>query len=473
MRVALVHDWLTGMRGGEKVLEAFAERFPEAPIYTIVHRPGSVSASIERHPIHTSFVQGLPGGSTSYQRYLPLMPAAIERFDLRGYDLVLSTSHCVAKGARVHPGTLHLCYCHTPMRYVWPAYEEYFGEGRVGAPASWFMPLLASWLRTWDVASLPRVDSFAANSAHVAARIGRWYGRHARVIHPWVDTETFRPPVGSRRAPYDLILSALVPYKRIDVALEAYRDRPEELVIAGTGVERDRLMRFAPRNVRFLGWLRRDETVRLVQGCRFLLFPGEEDFGIVPVEAMACGKPVIALARGGALETVREAETGLFFDEPTPGALREAVDRASGLRWDEMGIRTMRSGSAASGSRPRSTTGSRKRSPAFDGRVGRLGTGRAPQARHPDRGGLAPDGRPGGDGRIRPRLLRSVSLLRWFRGSRRDRRFLPSVSTSSRARSLRFCGSCSSTRSTSTGPRGRGGPSAPLSSSGRQASGCS
>lgn len=339
MRVALVHDWLTGMRGGEKVLEALCERFPEAPVYTIVHRTGSVSASIESHPIHTSFVQRLPGGASSYQRYLPILPAAIERFDLRGYDLVVSTSHCVAKGARVHPGTLHLCYCHTPMRYVWPAYEEYFGEGKLGAPASWAMPLLASWLRTWDVASLPRVDSFAANSAHVAMRIRRWYGRDARVIHPWVDTELFRPPVGRAGDPYDLILSALVPYKRIDVAIEAYRGRAEQLVIAGTGVERDRLMRSAPPNVRFLGWLPAEETVRLVQGCRFLLFPGEEDFGIVPVEAMACGKPVIALARGGALETVRHGETGIFFPEPTSTALADAVDRARGVRWNEAAIR--------------------------------------------------------------------------------------------------------------------------------------
>ncbi len=342
MRVALVHDWLTGMRGGEKVLEAFCERFPDAPVYTIVHAEGSVSAGIESHPIHTSFVQRLPAGPRLYQRYLPLLPAAIERFDLRGYDLVLSTSHCVAKGARVHPGTLHLCYCHTPMRYVWPAYEEYFGDGRIGAPASWMMPLLATWLRTWDVVSTTRVDSFAANSACVAARIRRWYGRDARVIHPWVDTERFHPGAGSgtEDGTYDLILSALVPYKRIDVALEAYRGRSEELIVAGSGVERDHLIRTAPRNVRFLGWLGLEETVRLVQGCRTLLFPGEEDFGIVPVEAMACGRPVVALRRGGAVETIIEGRTGIFFDEATPDAVRDALDRVGGVRWDAGAIRS-------------------------------------------------------------------------------------------------------------------------------------
>jgi glycosyltransferase involved in cell wall biosynthesis len=339
LRIALVHDWLTGMRGGEKVLEALCERFPEAPIYTIVHVPGSVSPSIESHPIHSSFVQRLPMGASSYQRYLPLLPAAIERFDLRGYDLVLSTSHCVAKGARVHPGTLHLCYCHTPMRYVWPAYEEYFGKGHLAPPASWIMPLLASWLRTWDVVSNVRVDSFAANSRTVADRIRRWYGRDARVIHPWVDTERFDLPIVRSAGDYDLILSALVPYKRIDVAVEAYRGRREQLIVAGTGVERDRLVRMAPRNVRFLGWLDPEETVRILQGCRALLFPGEEDFGIVPVEAMACGKPVIALGSGGATETVIGGTTGVFFDEVSPEAIGAAVDQVSALLWDPAVIR--------------------------------------------------------------------------------------------------------------------------------------
>ena len=340
MRVALVHDWLTGMRGGEKVLEAFCERFPDAPIYTIVHVPGSVSASIERHAIHPSFVQRLPRGPKVYQRYLPLLPSAIERFDLRGYDLVLSTSHCVAKGARVHPGTRHLCYCHTPMRYVWPAYEEYFGAGRVKPPVSWIMPLLATWLRAWDVTTTVRVDSFAANSLHVAERIRRWYSRQARVIYPWVDTERFHPGTDAESESYDLILSALVPYKRIDVALEAYRNRSEQLVIAGTGVERRRLQRAAPPNVRFLGWCEPEETVRLMQGCRALVFPGQEDFGIVPVEAMACGKPVVALGRGGATETVVDGRTGVFFDEPDPRALAGALDRLAAISWDARAIRT-------------------------------------------------------------------------------------------------------------------------------------
>jgi hypothetical protein len=190
MKTALVHDWLTGMRGGEKVLEAFCQIFPDAPIYTLVHDPGSVSPVIESHSIHRSFVQKLPGATEKYQRYLPLFPAAVERFDLRGYDLVLSSSHCVAKGVVVHPGTKHLCYCHTPMRYVWSAYEEYFG-------GSWILPLVANYLRTWDVASNVRVDAWAANSAHVRRRIERFYGRKARVIYPPVDVD-FYTPAGDR-----------------------------------------------------------------------------------------------------------------------------------------------------------------------------------------------------------------------------------------------------------------------------------
>jgi glycosyltransferase involved in cell wall biosynthesis len=201
------------------------------------------------------------------------------------------------------------------------------------------MPLLATWLRTWDVSVNARVDSFAANSAHVAARIRRWYGRSARVIHPWADTVRFHPPAREAGDNYDLILSALVAYKRIDVALEAYRGRDRELIVAGIGIERDRLIRMAPPNVRFVGWLDPQETVRLVQGCRALIFPGEEDFGIVPVEAMACGKPVIALRRGGACETVVDGKTGLFFDEPTPTALGHTLDRVDSMSWDPGEIR--------------------------------------------------------------------------------------------------------------------------------------
>lgn len=335
MRVALIQDWLTGMRGGEKVFEAFCRRFPEAPVYTLVHQPGSVSAEIERHPIHTSFVNRLPGGRKKYQRYLPLFPAAIEAFDLRGFDLILSSSHCAAKGVIVHPGTRHLCYCHTPMRYVWSSYQEYFGDLR--GLAARVMPLLASQLRQWDQSTNLRVDSFAANSDHVAKRIARYYGRSARTIHPWVDVDFFTP--GTEREDFYLVVTALVPYKRIDLVMEAARRLPRRFVVVGDGVERARLERSAPKNVSFLGWLPSEPLRDIYRRCRGLLFPGEEDFGIVPVEAQATGAPVIGLGRGGLLETVRPGESGLFFDQPTAEALVAAIQRFEMMEWDASAIR--------------------------------------------------------------------------------------------------------------------------------------
>jgi glycosyltransferase involved in cell wall biosynthesis len=333
VRVALVHDWLTGMRGGEKCLEVFCEIFPEAPIFTLVHRPGSVSETIERHPIRTSFIQRAPLGRRRYQRYLPLYPIAIERFDLRGFDLVLSSSHAVAKGVVVHPGTRHVCYCHTPMRYVWHAYEDYFGAGRYRFPLSWALACAATWLRTWDVSSAQRVDHFVANSETVAGRIERYYGRRAAVVHPPVDTERFMPDPDVPREGFYLIISALVPYKRIELAIEAVARLGRRLLIIGSGVERRRLERLAGREVSFRGWLPDEQLVAALRRARALIFPGEEDFGIVPLEAMACGTPVIAYRAGGACETIRDQESGLFFDEQSVEALVAALRRFEERRW--------------------------------------------------------------------------------------------------------------------------------------------
>lgn len=331
MRVALVHDWLTGMRGGEKCLELFCGLYPEAPIYTLVHRIGSVSPAIESHPIHTSFLQRAPWGRSRYQRYLPLFPAAIERFDLRGYDLVLSSSHAVAKGVVTHPGTVHVCYCHTPMRYVWLAFEHYFGGGRYKFPSSWLLPSVATWLRTWDVATAQRVNHFIANSHNVAGRIRHYYAREASVVHPWVDLETYRPEPSVTREDYYLIISALVPYKRVDLAIEAARRMGKRLVIIGSGVERKRLEQRADGSVTFRGWLPTEGLVDAMRRAKALLFPGEEDFGIVPLEAMACGTPVVAYGAGGALETVVDGETGVFFTEQTVTALCTALEKLEDL----------------------------------------------------------------------------------------------------------------------------------------------
>lgn len=338
MKVALVHDWLTGMRGGEKCLEAVCELFPDAPVYTLVHHPGTVSPIIERRPIHTSFVQRLPGAARHHQRYLPLFPAAVERFDLRGYDLVISLSHCVAKAVRTAPGTTHVCFCFTPMRYVWEMYDAYWGPDVAGPLTRAVMPALAAGLRRWDVSTVPRVHHFLTDCENVRRRIRTTYERDSEVIGMWIDTAIFHPaPRDLSREDedaYDLVLAALVPYKRIDLAVEAARRTGRRLVVIGSGVERARLERHAGPRTEFVGWASPETVVRYMQQARCLVFPGDEDFGLVPLEAIACGTPVVAFARGGALETVRDGVTGVFFQEQSADALIAALTRVDGVRID-------------------------------------------------------------------------------------------------------------------------------------------
>jgi len=336
MQVALVHDWLTGLRGGEKVLEVLAELFPEAPIYTLFHVPGSASPVIESHPIRTAFTQKLPGARRYYRWYLPFFPWAVETFDLRGFDLVFSSSHCVAKGVMAAPGSLHLCYCHTPMRYVWDRFPDYFGEG---VAAQLLYGPVAHYLRWWDVSSAARVDAFVANSRYVADRIHRYYRREAdAVIPPPVDTD-FYVPADEEPADYFLIVSALAPYKRLDLAIDAFNHRAEPLCIVGAGPEEARLRARAGPTVRFLGVVGASDLLRLYQRTRAFLLPGVEDFGIAPLESQACGRPVIAFAAGGALETVKDGETGVLFAEQTPQALSGAVDKLSTLRFNKLVLR--------------------------------------------------------------------------------------------------------------------------------------
>lgn len=322
-RVALVHDWLTGMRGGEKVLEALADLFPGAPIYTLVHVRGSVSAAIERHPIHAAFTSRLPSAARLYRHYLPLFPAAVEALDLDGFDLVISTSHCAVKSV-LRPGrSRHLCYCHSPMRYAWDQFDRYFGPDRLGWLSGAMRPVMEHLAR-WDAATAHRVDRYLANSQYVAGRIGRYYNRRSTVVYPPVDTRFYSPGPPSERHGC-LVVSALVPYKRVDLAIEACRRAGERLAVVGTGPDLDRLRQFAGDGVEFLGW-RTDEEVRaLYRGARAVLLTGEEDFGIVPVEAMACGTPVVALAAGGALETVVDGVTGRLVAAPDPSAFAEAI----------------------------------------------------------------------------------------------------------------------------------------------------
>ncbi|HEX6202249.1 MAG TPA: glycosyltransferase [Thermoanaerobaculia bacterium] len=347
-RTALVHDWLTGMRGGEKVLEEIAVLFPGAPIHTLFHFPGKVSARLEAHPIVTSFLQGKPGIERHYRRYLPLFPAAIEDFDLGGYELVISTSHCVAKGAIPAPGATHVCYCHSPMRYAWDQEHAYFPRRR-GVTAR-LRGLALTWLRQWDVASSARVDLFVANSRFVARRLERYYRRRAAVLAPPVDTGFFTPgdpaggePAGTRE-PYALAVSALAPYKRLDVAIAACARLGLPLVVVGTGPEEASLRQLARRSggeVRLAGRVEGEELRRLYRGAACFVQPGVEDFGIASVEALACGTPVVALGEGGVRDIVEDGVHGVLYRGAGDAeALAAAVDKCRRMRFNSLDLRT-------------------------------------------------------------------------------------------------------------------------------------
>ncbi|HOE63260.1 MAG TPA: glycosyltransferase [Candidatus Sumerlaeota bacterium] len=326
MKTAIIHDWLNGMRGGEKVLESLCDLYPDAPIYTLFYEPDRVSQKIRRRKIIPSILQKFPFSRRHYRNYLPLFPAAIGRFDLSGYERIISISHCAAKGVRIPPNALHVCYCLTPMRYIWDLFDVYFRHRSMLSPTKITMALLRERLRRWDVATSRSVDFFVATSRHIAEKIQVYFARESEIIPPPVDSDFFTPDQ-SQQQDFYLLVSALVPYKRVDVAVEAFRGRHEQLIIAGTGPEAKSLMRNAPRNVKFLGWVGQENLRELYRRCRALIFPPEEDFGIVPLEAMACGKPVIAYGAGGALDTIQDGKTGIFFREQTPASLRNALEQ--------------------------------------------------------------------------------------------------------------------------------------------------
>jgi glycosyltransferase involved in cell wall biosynthesis len=323
LKVAIIHYWLVSMRGGEKVVEALCELFPQADIFTHVYIPENVSEIIRRHKVTTTFIQKLPASGKKYQSYLPLMPLALEKLDLRSYDLVISSESGPAKGVITRPDTLHLCYCHTPMRYVWDMYHEYLETA--GGITKKLMPYLIHYLRMWDYASAARVDHFVANSSFVAQRIRKCYRREAQVIHPPVSTGDFR--VSENLDDFYLMVGQLVRYKRTDIAVEAFNRSGKRLVIIGEGEHRPEMEKIAKSNITFMGRQPFPVIADHYGRCKALIFPGVEDFGIVPVEAMASGRPVIAFRKGGALETVVENRTGLFFDEQTPDSLIEAIHR--------------------------------------------------------------------------------------------------------------------------------------------------
>lgn len=337
MKVAIVHYWLVGMRGGEKVVEALCEMYPEADIYTHVYDPAVISPTINRHRVQTTFISRLPKAVRWYQRYLPLMPLALEQLDMRGYDLVISSESGPAKGFVVSPGTLHICYCHTPMRYLWDMYHDYLaGAGRV---TRWAMRPIMHYLRMWDVLSAFRVDHFVANSRYVARRIAKHYRRDADVVHPPVSVDDFY--ISETIGDYYLMVGQLVAYKRSDIAVEAFNRMGKKLVIIGEGEQYDSLARMAGPNVKLMGRQPFSVIREHYAQCRALIFPGVEDFGIVPVEAMASGRPLIAYREGGAMETVVEGKTGLFFQQQSADALIDAVNRyeASAAQFDPAQIR--------------------------------------------------------------------------------------------------------------------------------------
>ena len=337
-RVVLVHDWLTGMRGGEKVLASLCRIFPSADLVTLVHHRGSVSTPIESRRIRTSIIQRLPSPRRLYRHYLPVFPTAIELFDLDQADLIISTSHCAAKSI-VRPGhARHICYCHSPMRYAWDQFDAYFGTERVGPGANAMLRPVLAHLARWDRDTAHRVDRFVANSRFVAGRIARYYNRPALVLNPPVDTAFFAPGPGEGGS-YFLAVSALVPYKRLEIAIDAAARVGAPLRIVGSGPDLARLQARAGATVTFLGSL--DDTALREQyrSATAVILPGVEDFGIVPVEAMACGRPVVALDAGGAAETVVPGVTGVLVPEATPQAFADGLDRLARTTFDAATIR--------------------------------------------------------------------------------------------------------------------------------------
>jgi glycosyltransferase involved in cell wall biosynthesis len=332
MKVAIIHYWLVGMRGGEKVIDALCEMYPQADIFTHVYVPELVSERIRQHRIIPTFINSLPRAAKMYKTYLPLMPLALEQLDLRGYDLIISSESGPAKGIIAPSDALHVCYCHTPMRYIWNMYHDY--RSSAGLMTRLMMPPLAHYLRMWDVTSASRVDSFVANATTVARRIHRYYGAESVVIHPPVDTTAFSIAAASELGDTYLMAGELVSYKRPDLAVRAFNEMGLNLVVIGGGEMIEEIRRMAGPTVTVMGSQPFDVLKQHYARCRALIFPGEEDFGMVPVEAMASGRPVVAFGRGGATETVVEGLTGTFFAEQTVEAISAAVMRLADMKID-------------------------------------------------------------------------------------------------------------------------------------------
>ncbi len=334
MKIAIVHDWLTNMGGAEQVIINFKEIYPDAPIYTTLYNPNNLDEKLRNIDVRTSFLQKKKM-ITNHKKYFPLMPLAFENFNLNEYDVVLSSSSSCAKGVLTNPNSVHICYCHTPMRYAWEKRDDYInGMGKIKRR---LIKILLHYMRMWDSASANRVDYFIANSTAVQKRIKKYYKRDSIVIHPPVRCNLFN--ISTTDGDYYFIVSRLVTYKRFDLAVQACSQLGKKLVIIGDGPERRNLEKLANENVTFLGKQPDDVVKKYMSECKALLFPGEEDFGIVPVEAQACGRPVIAYNKGGVLDTVIDGKTGVLFEEQTVDSLKNAIIKFETMQFNKNEIR--------------------------------------------------------------------------------------------------------------------------------------
>ena len=337
MKVALVHDWLTNMGGAERVVINFKEIFKDAPIYTTIYNPDNLDDELKNIDVRTSFLQNKKDAKKNHQKYFPFMPMAFESFDLNDYDIVLSSSSSCAKGVVTNPNTMHVCYCHSPMRYGWEFYYEYANTTDMKKLKKKLLKYFMDYMRIWDNVSSNRVDYFIANSENVARRIWKHYRRESVVIHPPVRCNLFN--ISDEDEDYFLIVSRLVEYKKIDLAIEAFNELRLPLIIIGDGSEREKLESKAKGNIKFLGRQPDNVIKKYYSKCRAFIFPGEEDFGITPLESQASGRPVIAFGKGGALETVIDRQTGIFFDEQTVDELKLAVKKFQNIDFDKKVIR--------------------------------------------------------------------------------------------------------------------------------------
>lgn len=343
MKIALVHDYLTQYGGAERVLEAFSEIYPDAPIYTLVYNPKLLNKRgganfFSENKIRTSFLQKIPLAKSKHRIFPLLMPSAIEEFDLSSYDVVLSDSAGFAKGVITKPDTLHICYCHTPLRYAWDDSHKYIQEFGFPRLIKKLIPFFMNYIRLWDKEAALRVDKFICNSYFVAKRIKKYYNKITTVIHPPIDTKKFFPSIKTTND-YFLMVGRLLTYKRFDTAIQSFNNLGKSLKIIGDGPEKKDLEKMAKKNIEFLGEVSDEKLRKYYQNCQALIFPQEEDFGIVALETMACGKPVIAYRGGGALESIQDEKTGIFFDSQTSNDLIKAVKKFNPRNFNTQTIR--------------------------------------------------------------------------------------------------------------------------------------